>query len=314
MCAKINNIYLFISCAAHSGSTLLALLLATHPRITSVGELRPMNIPKGYKIPECSCGAPIEECTFWRNVDLEMEAKGHSFLNSTTSIDFSRFWVKIQTFPLGNRIFESLRKHVFNFVANEKTALDKLARFHQHVAESALLYENTDIFADATKSYYLFNTLAQRLEFRERMHLKLIHLVRDVRGVAFSVAKRRRPQDWDKTIEIAAKYWVRANQAVHLIQRAYMNANDVFLLRYSDLCHNPEASIEQLSRFIGVTPKFLIGDIDNTQYHIFGNEMRKIRLKEIREDTQWQEKLSQSDLRTIKRIAGRMSQKYGVYL
>jgi hypothetical protein len=42
--------------------------------------------------------------------------------------------------------------------------------------------------------------------------------------------------------------------------------------------------------------------------------MRKIRLKEIREDTQWQEKLSQSDLRTIKRIAGRMSQKYGIYL
>ncbi len=72
---------IYIAGAAHSGSTLLDLMLNAHPDIVSVGEVLKLNRQLAYRDPErktyapCSCGAPsLLQCEFWSAVDAQSRA------------------------------------------------------------------------------------------------------------------------------------------------------------------------------------------------------------------------------------------------
>src|SRR5262249_46303497 len=69
---------IYIAGAAHSGSTLLDLMLNAHPAIVSVGEFLKLNRQLAYRDAErktyapCSCGAPsLWQCKFWSAVDAQ---------------------------------------------------------------------------------------------------------------------------------------------------------------------------------------------------------------------------------------------------
>jgi hypothetical protein len=60
----------YIASLPHSGSTLLSLLLAKHPRVVALGEVR-LQIAKIRRDPDkagegtCGCGARIGDCSLW---------------------------------------------------------------------------------------------------------------------------------------------------------------------------------------------------------------------------------------------------------
>src|SRR5262249_16249334 len=63
---------IYIGSAAHSGSTLLDLMLSSHPDVVSVGELKQLRrfcvLDKQFK--SCSCGElTIYSCKFWMGVE-----------------------------------------------------------------------------------------------------------------------------------------------------------------------------------------------------------------------------------------------------
>ena len=59
--------FVFICAAGHSGSTLLDLLLGSHPAGVSVGELT--QLPKNIALDSvCSCGDQVSKCDFWQPV------------------------------------------------------------------------------------------------------------------------------------------------------------------------------------------------------------------------------------------------------
>src|SRR5689334_5532357 len=68
----------YILGASHSGSTLLAMLLGAHPEACTVGQLGAdtLDDPVRYR---CSCGQPIRECGFWKDVRAGMQRKGLDF-------------------------------------------------------------------------------------------------------------------------------------------------------------------------------------------------------------------------------------------
>jgi len=62
----------YIAGSSHSGSTLLDLLLGSHPAIESVGEAKKISsvsdaIRAGEE-PLCTCRQTVADCTFWRSV------------------------------------------------------------------------------------------------------------------------------------------------------------------------------------------------------------------------------------------------------
>ncbi|MCC7462072.1 MAG: hypothetical protein IT480_06365, partial [Gammaproteobacteria bacterium] len=78
MSAATRHRVAYLQAASHSGSTLLAMLLNSHPDICTVGELKitALGDVRRYR---CSCGVPILECPFWCGVTADMRAAGFDF-------------------------------------------------------------------------------------------------------------------------------------------------------------------------------------------------------------------------------------------
>ncbi len=84
---------IYIVSDSHSGSTLLDLILGSHPLIQSVGEVRRIRTKSvslesllAYNLIDevnsnktlityCSCGLPIDKCNFWSKVIEDYESK-----------------------------------------------------------------------------------------------------------------------------------------------------------------------------------------------------------------------------------------------
>ena len=83
---------IYIAGAAHSGSTLLDMMLNAHPEIMSVGEVLKLNNVKHLKSGEvkatrCSCGASgLLQCPFWSRVNEEIE-KAHGKSLADLNVD-----------------------------------------------------------------------------------------------------------------------------------------------------------------------------------------------------------------------------------
>lgn len=66
----------FVAGLTHSGSTVLDLLLGSHPRLVGLGEVVPLLRPGNAMLDEpdrvCSCGEPLETCVFWSAARAEL--------------------------------------------------------------------------------------------------------------------------------------------------------------------------------------------------------------------------------------------------
>src|SRR5689334_14965083 len=79
--------YLFLLAASHSGSTLSALLLNSHPQMATVGELTSgaFRTLEGYR---CSCRELLTECPFWRRVGDQVRRSHPEFNLSNFGVQF----------------------------------------------------------------------------------------------------------------------------------------------------------------------------------------------------------------------------------
>lgn len=136
----------------HSGSTLLDMLMSTHPRVVGVGETKMFALR-----PEtnCTCGADRwQACPFWTRVDRRMRADGGP--------------------GVGHPDVDSPDLEVF-------TAYNR--RFHRAIAEAS----ERSVVLDSSKD---FTRLASFLA--SDLPVYVVHLVRDPRGVVFSGLRKNR--------------------------------------------------------------------------------------------------------------------------
>lgn len=57
---------ILIASAGHSGSTLLDLLIANHPSVSSAGEMNRLTLHAPDRV--CACGATVTKCAYWSQV------------------------------------------------------------------------------------------------------------------------------------------------------------------------------------------------------------------------------------------------------
>ena len=101
----------FIASLGHSGSTLLDLILGSHPAVVGLGEVGPSAAPAGGppadRPPECSCGRTATECDFWgavlprlaaepaaderRRYQIVLDGFGERFGPETIAVDSSKY-------------------------------------------------------------------------------------------------------------------------------------------------------------------------------------------------------------------------------
>lgn len=86
----------FIAGLSHSGSTLLDLLLGTHPRLVGLGELYKVIILsaeqlEGEKNMRCTCGERARNCQFWGPMFYDLQQQENSSLPEKYRLVLEKF-------------------------------------------------------------------------------------------------------------------------------------------------------------------------------------------------------------------------------
>ncbi len=160
---------IFISGQPRSGSTLMAQVIGQHSRVLSAGEIFPFSRRFIDHRGSCGCGEKVPECAFWQQVIKPKKIrKGFRAIARAEShplMRLSRFLPFLQKIRV-NRIPDRLKYGA--------AALRRLVERAATVAGRPLVLDSSK-----TPNIALLYRLAG-------CRVKIIHLVRDSRGIVFS--------------------------------------------------------------------------------------------------------------------------------
>lgn len=316
----------YILAASHSGSTLLAMLLNGHPEICSVGELK-ITALGDLRRYRCSCRSPILECPFWRAIARDMGAQGMDFDFRRPGTDFgtgaSAYVRKLLQPLVRDAVFELMRETLLQLSPFWRKHRPMILRRNAALMGAVLSRTQKRVIVDSSK-------IGIRLKFLigdPDIDLKVLHLVRDGRAVSLtymdpgSFADARNParrgggSGGERVAErlsmpAAAREWRRSNEeAAALLER--LDKSRWMPVAYEGLCRRPEATLKEVSRFLGVDPGGAHTDFRSVDHHIIGNGMRLDSSREIALDERWKTALTAGQLDLFEKTAGSLNRRLG---
>jgi hypothetical protein len=281
---------LFIGGIGRSGSTLLERMLGQLGGVLSVGELVHIWQRGLAENNLCGCGARFGDCSFWRRVGEEAFGGWDTLdvddvLALKQAVDRNRF-VPLMCLP---GLWPPYRTRLRRYIE----LLDRLYHAVGKVAGPAVII-------DASK-HCSHAFLLRRVP---HMDLRVVHLVRDSRGVAFSWSRSlRRLEVVDGEAMMATEppmrmsiRWLTHNALFHVLRRLGV---PTLRLRYESLVRRPSTELVRLLDHVGqpVTADELdfIGDgwVElGTSHALAGNPMRFRQGRvPLRLDEEWRSKL-----------------------
>jgi len=224
-----------------SGSTLLGGILGAVPAMVTVGEAR--NVWRAYARNErCSCGASADHCPLWGPVGVELGYLGRD--GAAPRVERLRATAEA-TLRLP-RLLRTGRQ----LSADEMTLGSELARLYA----AAAAHSGARTVVDTGKTPNLARVLAGA-----GVAVKVIHLVRDPRGVAVSERRAKRTPDGDslvappqRTLPRSAVHWAATNSLVERELRTV--AVPSVRLRYEDLMADPVGALDRVAGALGLEP------------------------------------------------------------
>ena len=305
----------FICAANHSGSTLLDLLIGSHPDATSLGEIT--QLPKNLALnTRCGCGAPIRECPLWATVvdNLAATPEFRRIRDDPYVLDLGLFEASTVIDREHQTALRSAWRRVLYAAAYGHWAWQAplLAPFTQPLLRRArnkwLLFdvvaglESRPLVVDSSKHY--LEAAALYLAAPERT--KIVFLIRDGRAVFYSGLKR------GKTRRVALDAWRNTYARAEPLLRRVVDSNSLSYVHYEDLAADPAWVLQSLCRFIGLRFDDRMLDFRSRPHHVAnGNAMRLADRAAIRIDEAWKHALSRSDLGYFERRAGTLNRRLG---
>jgi hypothetical protein len=289
----------YIAGSGRSGSTLLERALGEMPGHVNVGELIDLFRRDAPRSERCGCGLPLGDCPFWSNVgkrafgDWDSGQLG-AVERMKRRVGRQRHIPRMLALPLAGRDFRTT-------VASYGTSY---ANLYRAIAAEA----GAKCVVDASK------WPAQALALsRAGLDIRVIHLIRDVRGVAYSLSKQgvHRPQAldesdvmWNKKPTSAAAHWAARQTELEFMHRLGV---PVTRMRYEEFVSHPRRAVEKALTELGLgyEPQDLrhIGDGRLTLSASHGIAGNPSRFNEgeitLRADEAWREKMSPRDRRLV---------------
>jgi hypothetical protein len=295
----------YLAGSGHTGSTLMALLMDSHPAIASVGEtaFKPSSRRQGHYSLKCSCGATYAECPFWAQVFARVRAAGFEFgpREWTNDYRYQRKWAHhLLTRYSGRPLVRWVQRRSLWWLPVHAQRLARVDRVNVAFIRAVLDVSGKQVFFDTSKR----SVRLERLAAIPDIDFRLISLVRDVRGLAGS-AKRR-----GLDIESEARGWKCQQQIVAEIARTLPDAR-VTQLRYEDLCADPAGELGRLHRFLGVDAVAPPVDVIPREHHVLGNRIRRQETLRVRPSARWNAALSAEEVDRVLSIAGDLNAKLG---
>jgi UDP-N-acetylglucosamine transferase subunit ALG13 len=303
---------LFIAGTGRSGSTLLERLLGEVDGFCSVGELVHLWQRGLGENQRCGCGVPFRDCPFWAEVGRKafggwVALDPHEITDLKQSVDRHRF-IPFMTHPELSRAYR-----------------DRLERFSEILLAlyGAIADVSGSVVVDSSKSSsYLF--LLRQLP---DIDLRILHLIRDSRGVAYSTTKRvRRPEISDHEVFMptyhparAGVEWLAYNA---IFDVAGTTGTPSMRLRYEELMTDARRQVSRILRFAGAgATNELLGFLgtDAAQlrpiHSVSGNPMRfQTGHIPLRLDDEWRTRLAPKHRAMVSLITWPLLRRYGYAL
>jgi hypothetical protein len=303
---------MFIGGYSRSGSTLLSRVLGEAPGAVCVGETRFLWTRGLLENVECGCGVPFRSCSFWGAV-ADRAFGGWDRVDPRALAAIDRRTNRYQSLPL--HLAPQLRPGM-------RAALERYAEQLASLYGAIACVSGARTIIDTSKD----PTFACLLMRVPNVDLRLVHLVRDSRAVAYSWTRRRRlvspiageefmPR-FDSAVT-AGKWlaWNLACEALSLSPAPYTR------LTYERFVASPRSVLEELSTFAAtnLTPPPAQLDAHSValgDHHIFsGNPMRtRTGRLPIRLDTEWQDAMPASQRTRVTAISWPLLLRYGYSL
>jgi hypothetical protein len=293
----------FIAGSGRSGSTLLERTLGEMPGFVNVGELIDLFRRVAPGGERCGCGAPFAACPFWLRVGGE--AFGGWRPDQLAAAHLLQRQVARQ-------------RHLPRLLATGAAGGGFRDAVAAYGAVYSRLYRSIGTVAGAQYVVDASKWPVQALALsRAGLDVRVIHLVRDVRGVAHSLGKAdvARPHAgseadvmWHLTPGSAAARWVACQSEAGLLRRCGLR---ITRMRYEDFIHEPRASTTSALTALGLpaAPAQLahIGDTRislGSSHGLSGNPSR-FRAGDIalRADEAWREQMPRRDRVVVTAIA-----------
>jgi len=304
---------IYILGQGHSGSTLLTVLLGGADDAFGAGELFqwPSRPWQGNRT-HCSCGAIDSECPVWKPIFEQWV--------SDAGLDFLRYSAmerRLIRLSIHRIVLDYLGLVDWTGNANFATYAPQTLALYQSIADTT----GKSVIIDSSKNLVRAVILSRIKE----IDLKVIHLVRDPRAVAWSYIKKAgssRKAVGSKSvarlsvsarIAIASK-WLLSNACAEvLLGDARFQAIRV---RYEDLVVNPRDTLSSIQKFTGVDLRPSIdraaaGHSLKMGHIVAGNRMRRSKVVAIRPDWEWQENLPMFDRVLSRVLSSGLRTRYG---
>jgi len=326
-------VIVYIVGAGRSGSTLLDMILGAHSQIFSLGEITHFS---SYVASNsfCACRQPVRNCVIWEEVIdrlCEVFSIEHiSNIKERFSLNVSKAnktafdKITILTKLLITYILKDpvLLKWGMHLSANT-SGVDKVFSFYDIVSRVS----RSPVLVDSSKGVRRVKILCFE---RPDVPYRVIHLVRDGRGVVLSAMKKTYSSEipviedseiksgkkdyvapQPKTALQASKTWLKTNLVTLFILRSLPKRNWL-RIRYEDLCTDPAGELKRICRFIGISYEEQILDFRSAEHHNIGGNPSRWRKDGIRKPSRsWLKSMSESDMKTFERTAGWLNRYFG---
>jgi len=296
---------IYLAGDARSGSTILAALLGAAPGVVASGELNMLlDAIGGARM--CACGRPVSECSLWATV-LERFRSELAPSGTDDYLALQERFTRIRAVP---RLLLAARRRSPSF--------GRYSRWTAKLLEAIAAAAGAAIVADSAKN----PVRALAILLGGQVDVRLVHLVRDPRGVAWSKRKASRRSGWRQWrrhgLVIAARAaldWVVSNLATEAILASHP-ALPAIRIRYEDLAGDPEAALRQIGRVVGIDLAPIgrmaaRGEVFPFGHIMAGNAARERGPSRIAIDMDWETNSPRWMRRTVWLAAGWLARRYG---
>jgi hypothetical protein len=302
-------VVLFIAGIGRSGSTLLDRVLGTLPGIQSLGEVVHL-WQRGVVADEtCGCGRPFHACSFWESVGTKAFGGWRAIdvpavEAMKAAVDRTRFVPLLAAPRLGP-----------GFPSKVAAYAEVLGKVYAAAAEVS----GASVLVDSSKHV----STACLLRHVPGVDVRVVHLVRDPRGVAYS---------WTKELErpeagpggMMARYSPVRSSLYYLMQNTMLEALALsrtprLRMRYESFVAEPRTQVSRVLDLVGM-PGADLGHIEQAavelspNHNIGGNPMKlRSGTTALCRDDAWRTELPAGDRRLVSILTWPLRLGYGYW-
>lgn len=296
---------IYIAGYGRSGSTLLDMVLGTHPDAIGMGELTHI-FDFWLSDNTCSCKETYKYCTFWNEVMSRW---------STSLPDMSIAEAAMVTRQVEDSL-SSWRK----WLPKHKVITQKYGLIWQTMIDTIAEIAAVSTVIDSSKSTRTVTERATALVNYSQLDVRIIHLVRDPRAVMWSYLR-------GNNIKLEAGQavpnrggvlravlgWNTAN--LYAARGRDSRNNAPLLVRYEDFVEDPYKELNRISQslMLDYAPimKHLKEELPIKPDHgVAGNRLRRKGLTKLKKDEEWKDRLPKH-ARLVAHLNQPFASKYG---